>query len=137
MGKMQLPRWVSDKEAVCQGRTHRRHEFNPSVRKNHGGGNGNPLQYSCLENPMDRGAWRVTAHKVAKSWARLSDWAGAWWGRHREGKEKAITWAKWVNGLLGLLKGALENFPTMTCYFYSGKERYWESLCRISYRLLC
>ena len=29
--------------------------------------NGNPLQYSCLENPMDRGAWRVTAHGVAKS----------------------------------------------------------------------
>ena len=30
--------------------------------------NGNPLQYSCLENPMDRGAWRATVHKVAKSW---------------------------------------------------------------------
>ena len=32
-----------------------------------GGGNGNPLQYSCLENPMDRGAWGTTVHKVAKS----------------------------------------------------------------------
>ena len=31
------------------------------------GGNGNPLQYSCLENPMDRGAWRATVHRVAKS----------------------------------------------------------------------
>ena len=31
-----------------------------------GGGNGNPLQYSCLENPMDRGAWRATIHGVAK-----------------------------------------------------------------------
>ena len=31
-------------------------------------GNGNPLQYSCLENPMDRGAWQATAHGVAKSW---------------------------------------------------------------------
>ena len=30
-------------------------------------GNGNPLQYSCLENPMDRGAWWVTVHRVAKS----------------------------------------------------------------------
>ena len=29
---------------------------------------GNPLQYSCLENPMDRGAWRTTVHKVGKSW---------------------------------------------------------------------
>ena len=32
-----------------------------------GGGNGNPLQYSCLENPMDRSAWRATVHGVAKS----------------------------------------------------------------------
>ena len=33
-----------------------------------GGGNGNPLQYSCLENPLDGGAWRATIHGVAKSW---------------------------------------------------------------------
>ena len=33
-----------------------------------GGGDGNPLQYSCLENPMDRGAWRAIVHRVAKSW---------------------------------------------------------------------
>ena len=32
-----------------------------------GGGYGSPLQYSCLENPMDRGAWQVTVHRVAKS----------------------------------------------------------------------
>ena len=32
-----------------------------------GGGHGNQLQYSCLENPMDRGAWRATAHRVAES----------------------------------------------------------------------
>ena len=38
-----------------------------------GEGNGIPLQYSCLENPMDRGAWWATAHGVAKSWTRLSD----------------------------------------------------------------
>ena len=34
---------------------------------------GNPLQYSCLENPMDRGVWQVTVHGVAKSRTRLSD----------------------------------------------------------------
>ena len=33
-----------------------------------GGGHGNPLQYSCLENPMDRGAWPVIVHGVAKNW---------------------------------------------------------------------
>ena len=38
-----------------------------------GEGNGNPLQYPCLENPMDGGAWWATVHGVAKSWTRLSD----------------------------------------------------------------
>ena len=38
-----------------------------------GEGNGTPLQYSCLENPMDGGAWWATVHGVAKSWTRLSD----------------------------------------------------------------
>ena len=38
-----------------------------------GEGNGYPLQPSCLENPMDRGAWRATGHRVAKSRTRLSD----------------------------------------------------------------
>ena len=37
------------------------------------GSKGNPLQSSCLENPLDRGAWRVTDHGVAKSWTRLSN----------------------------------------------------------------
>ena len=36
-------------------------------------GNGTPLQYSCLENPMDGGAWQAAVHGVAKSWTRLSD----------------------------------------------------------------
>ena len=38
-----------------------------------GEGNGYSLQYSCLENPMDREAWWATVHGVAKSWTRLSD----------------------------------------------------------------
>ena len=43
-----------------------------------GEGHGKPLQYSCLENPMDRGAWRATVHRVAKSWTHRvgSDFAG-------------------------------------------------------------
>ena len=38
-----------------------------------GGGNGNPLQYSCLENAMDGGAWWATVHVVRKGWTQLSD----------------------------------------------------------------
>ena len=36
-----------------------------------GGGHGNPLQHSCLENPIDRGAWRATGHGITKSQTRL------------------------------------------------------------------
>ena len=39
----------------------------PGSRRSPGGGHGNPLQYSCLENPMDRAAWRATIHRVAKN----------------------------------------------------------------------
>jgi len=40
----------------------------PGLERSPGGGHGNPLQYSCQENPMDRGDWQTTVHEVAKSW---------------------------------------------------------------------
>ena len=43
----------------------------PRLGRSPGGGHGNSLQYSCLENPMDRGAWRATDHGVAPSWTQL------------------------------------------------------------------
>ena len=45
----------------------------PGLGRPSGIGNGNPLQYSCLENSMDRGAWQATVHGVAKSWTQLND----------------------------------------------------------------
>ena len=45
----------------------------PGFGKSLGGGNGNSLQYSCLENAMDRGVWRATVHGVSKSPTRLND----------------------------------------------------------------
>ena len=47
--------------------------LNPDAPLNSGEGNGNPLQYSCLENPMDREAWQATGHGVSKSWTGLSN----------------------------------------------------------------
>ena len=41
----------------------------PESGRSLGGGHGNPLQYSCLENPIDRGAWWTTVHRVAKTWS--------------------------------------------------------------------
>ena len=43
----------------------------PGLERSPGGGHGNPLQYSCLESPMDEGAWQATVHRVVKSWTRL------------------------------------------------------------------
>ena len=43
----------------------------PGLGRLPGGGHDNLLQYSCLENPMDRGAWWATVHRVAKSWTPL------------------------------------------------------------------
>ena len=53
---------------VCGSKIH----FTVTLRSN-GEGNGTPLQYSCLENPMDRDAWWAVVHGVAKSQTRLSD----------------------------------------------------------------
>ena len=49
--------------------------LSPGWGRSPGGGHGNPLQYSCLENPMDRGAWWVTVHRVAQSRTRLKNLA--------------------------------------------------------------
>ena len=63
----------SGKDVQC--RRHKRCGFNPWVGKFPAGGNGNPLQYSCLENPVDKGAWRPTVHgsqRVRHSWSGLA-----------------------------------------------------------------
>ena len=65
---------ASGKEPACQCKRWKRRSFIPGWGRPPGGGNGTPLQYSCLENPMDREACWDTAHGVAKSRTRLSDW---------------------------------------------------------------
>ena len=56
--------WLSGKESACnRGDT----GFIPGSGRFPGEGNGNPFQYSCLENPMDRGDCQATVHRVAKS----------------------------------------------------------------------
>ena len=63
------------KELACRCRRLKRCGFDPWIRKVPGEENGNPLQYSCLENPMDRGAWWVTGHRVTQSWTQLKRWS--------------------------------------------------------------
>ena len=67
---MDSPGGSDGKESACSvGDLGLIHELGRSP----GEGNGNPLQYSCLENSMDRGAWWAIVHGIAKSWTRLSD----------------------------------------------------------------
>ena len=66
-----LPRWLSGREPACQHRRRKRHGFDPWIRKIPWRSNGNPLQASCLENPMERGAWRATVCGVVESRTRL------------------------------------------------------------------
>ena len=64
-----LLQWLSSKESACNaGDT----VSIPGWERSPGGENGNPFQYSCLKNPVDRGAWRAAVQRVVKSWIRLS-----------------------------------------------------------------
>ena len=64
-------RWLRGKESTCQDADDL--GLIPGWGRSPGEGNGNSLQYSCVGNPMDRGAWWATAHRLTKSWTRLSD----------------------------------------------------------------
>ena len=79
-----LSRLLSRKEPVCQCRRHWRCRFIPGSRGSPGGGNGNPLQYSCLGNPTGRGDWRAVVYGVTKSQTRLNDWAHTHTHTHRQ-----------------------------------------------------
>ena len=62
-----LPWWLSGKEPTCQCRRHRGDPgLIPGSGRSPGEGNGNPLQYSCLGNPMDKGSWRATVHELQR-----------------------------------------------------------------------
>ena len=69
---MGLPRWHSDKESPANTGNTRDAGLVPRLGISSGVGNDNPLQYSCLENSMDKRAWQATVHEVAKSWTQLS-----------------------------------------------------------------
>ena len=62
-----LPQWLSGKESTCN------RGLIPGLGRSPGEGNGNPLQYSYLGNPKDKGAWQATVHRVTKSQTSLSE----------------------------------------------------------------
>ena len=69
-----LPQGLSSKESACNaGDEAGASALIPGLRRSPGKGNGNPLQYSCLENYMDRGTWWAIVYGIAKNWTRLSN----------------------------------------------------------------
>ena len=92
----------------------------PGLGRSSGGGNGNPLQCSCLENFMGRGGWRVTVRGVANSWTWLSDWVQrtqpAWTtlntGRERGNAESRMVFVSCV--CLSRETKRLNNLPKLT-----------------------
>ena len=66
--KIGLPHWLSGRESICSAGDRGDAGLIPGSGRSPGEGIGNPLQYSCLENPMDRGAWSSpVVHRVSKS----------------------------------------------------------------------
>ena len=65
-------RWLSSKQYACKAGAEGDGGSIPGSRRSPGGGRGNPLQYSCLENTMDRGAWWATVQRVAKTQTQLT-----------------------------------------------------------------
>ena len=66
-----LPQWLTGKESTCNSGDLRDMGLIPGLGRSPGGGHGNPLQCSCLENPTNRGAWRATVHRVTDNWIWL------------------------------------------------------------------
>ena len=86
MGHMGFPGSSDGKEFACSVGDW---GLIPGSGRSPGEGNGNPLQYPCMENPMDGGVWQATVHGVAKSWTRLSDFTyssnpGYYWQQPRK-----------------------------------------------------
>ena len=70
--KFEIPRWHSGKESTWKFRRHRHVSSIPESGRSPGAGNGYLLQYTCLDNPMDRGTWKATVHVITNSQTHLS-----------------------------------------------------------------
>ena len=68
-----LPWWISGKDSACSVGDAGGVSLIPGLGRFPEEGNGNPLQYSCLGNPVDSGTWRAVVHGIAESQTRLSD----------------------------------------------------------------
>ena len=109
-----LPRLRSGKESSCQHRGCKRCRFDPWVGNIPGAGNDNLLQYSCLENSTDRGAWRAIVHGATKS--------GTWLNMHTQGLRcTVICWKleKWNKTFTSLVCWTLKRSLSRSYSYHS------------------
>ena len=111
--------WLSGEESACYagGKS-----SIPGLGRSLGEGNGNPLQYPCLENPMDRGAWCAVVYGVAKSWTRLKrlNWTGSYWTHTHA---SVISYPPWRN---------LSTFAGSHCALMIPQDwHWWTCTCRL------
>ena len=98
----------------------------PGSRRPPGGGNSNPLQYSCLGNPTDRGAWwTILVHGVTKSWTGLSNWACIV-------KSSLLKYSNWNSSTLATSWEELTHWKRLWCWEGlgaggEGDDRGWDS----------
>ena len=102
-----LPRWLSGKESACSAGHTRDRGLTPGSARSPGTGNGSPLQFSCLENPMDREAQQATVHSVTSSQTKLSTltattpfkiWSGSLVSKHIAPNYSYYTTLCWTRG---------------------------------------
>ena len=89
-----FPSGSAGKEFACKCRRHKKWRFDPWGRRSPGGGNRNPLQYSCLKNPMDRGAWQAIVQRVTKSWTWLSKCIHMLYNKKRKKRKRNTKWPR-------------------------------------------
>ena len=106
----------------------------PGWGRSPGERNGKPLQYSCLENPTDRGTWRATAHRVAMSWTWLSNWAhGDSVVKNTSANVRRHGFNPWVGKITWRRK-----WPTTTIFLPEkslGQRNLWATVHRVTKRV--
>ena len=132
--QVRLPGWLSGKESTCNAGDAGDAGLIPALESSPGRGNGNPLQYYCLENPMDRRAWRATVHGVSERQTWLSTQQQQQPGLQISAPDE---WWLMRNSLCWVDWGTLRSWPTNFKCFQLGTSLKFPSVKSATCSRLC